>query len=144
MLVERLTIGNNNRMKLDEENGAFCPLYLHAIELVGRRWTGAILRALTVQGTMRFSDIIAAVPGLSDRLLSERLKQLECEGIVLRTVIPDHPVRIEYDLTEKGRALESVIAAVATWANDWLAKSPEVADDRAEREAIEANVERAE
>ena len=108
-------------MNIDRDSEAFCPLYLHAIELIGRRWSGAILRALTIHGTMRFSDITAAVPGLSDRLLSERLKELEQEGIVVRTVIPQHPVRIHYQLSEKGQALEAVIASVAAWAHDWLA-----------------------
>lgn len=111
-------------MNHDRDAEAFCPAYLHAIELIGRRWSGSILRALTIQGTMRFTDITAAVPGLSDRLLSERLKELEREGIVVRTVIPLHPVRIEYRLTEKGQALEAVIASVAAWAGDWLAESP--------------------
>ncbi|MDQ3958465.1 MAG: winged helix-turn-helix transcriptional regulator, partial [Actinomycetota bacterium] len=58
-------------------------------------------------------------PGLSDRLLSERLKELEHEGIVERTVTPSTPVRIEYRLTDKGRALASVVRAVADWAETW-------------------------
>ncbi len=99
---------------------AFCPNYHRAIELIGRRWTGAILRVL-LSGATRFSDITAAIPGLSDRLLSERLKELEAEGIVSRTVIPATPVRIEYGLTEKGRALSDVMAAISAWAETWLA-----------------------
>ena len=97
---------------------AFCPAYHRAIELIGRRWTGAILRAM-LSGEVRFSDIAASVPGLSDRLLSERLKELEGEGIVIRTVVPSTPVRVEYALTEKGLALHDVIAAVSTWAESW-------------------------
>lgn len=97
---------------------AFCPAYRHAIELVGRRWTGAILRAM-LSGEARFSDIAAAVPGLSDRLLSERLKELEQEGIVDRVVVPSTPVRVEYALTTKGQALHDVIVAVAAWAERW-------------------------
>ena len=103
----------------NESVPAFCPLYHRAVELIGRRWTGAILRVL-LSGATRFSDVTAAVPGLSDRLLSERLKELEAEGIVTRTVIPETPVRIEYRLTEKGRALGNVMAAVAAWAEEWL------------------------
>ena len=99
---------------------AFCPVYHRAVELIGRRWTGAILRVL-LSGATRFSDVTAAIPGLSDRLLSERLKELEAEGIVSRTVIPATPVRIEYRLTEKGRALGDVMAAIAAWAETWLA-----------------------
>ena len=97
---------------------AFCPRFHHAVELIGRRWTGAILRAL-MSGATRFSDIASSVPGLSDRLLAERLRELEAEGIVTRTVIPAMPVRVEYHLTEKGQALESAMGAVAAWAEQW-------------------------
>lgn len=102
---------------------AFCPAYHRAVEVIGRRWTGAILRVL-LSGEIRFSDITAAVPGLSDRLLSDRLKELEAEGIVTRTVIPATPVRIEYRLTEKGRALHDVVAAVSAWAETWQPAGP--------------------
>jgi DNA-binding HxlR family transcriptional regulator len=112
---------------------AFCPAYHRAIELIGRRWTGAILRAL-LSGATRFTDVTAAVPGLSDRLLSERLKELEAEGIVTRTVIPETPVRIEYRLTAKGHALSEVIAAVSAWAETW-ARSPEDRPEAPERPA---------
>ena len=105
---------------------AFCPAYHHAIEVIGRRWTGAILRAL-LSGATRFSDVTAAVPGLSDRLLSERLKELEAEGIVERTVYPETPVRIEYRLTAKGEGLGDVIAAVSTWAETWAGAPPDPA-----------------
>src|SRR3954469_1432965 len=103
---------------------AFCPAFYHAIVLIGRRWTGAILRAM-LSGEARFSDIASVVPGLSDRLLSERLKELEAEGIVMRTVVASTPVRVDYALTEKGQALSEVIAAVSTWAEQWLASMPE-------------------
>jgi DNA-binding HxlR family transcriptional regulator len=96
----------------------FCPAYTRAIEIIGRRWTGAIIRSM-LAGTTRFSEILAAVPGLSDRLLSERLKELEHEGVVSRTVTPSTPVRIEYSLTDKGRALGSVVYAVADWVETW-------------------------
>ena len=96
----------------------FCPAYSHAMEIIGRRWTGAIIRSM-LAGAGRYSEIVAAVPGLSDRLLSERLKELENEGIVARSVTPSTPVRIDYTLTEKGRALASVVREVATWAERW-------------------------
>jgi len=98
----------------------FCPAYHHAIELIGRRWSGVIIRAM-IHGATRFSDIHAAIPGISDRLISERLKELEAEGVVVRTVVPTTPVRVDYALTEKGRALGDVVAAVATWAETWCA-----------------------
>jgi DNA-binding HxlR family transcriptional regulator len=115
------------------EISAFCPDYQHAIELIGRRWTGAVVRAL-LSGAARFSDVAAAIPGVSDRLLSERLKELEAEGVVVRTVIPTTPVRVEYHLTPKGRALADVVVAVSDWANDWLApaETPAPARDSAD------------
>ena len=97
---------------------SFCPSYTHALEVIGRRWTGAIVRSM-LAGATRFSEILGDVPELSDRLLSQRLKQLESEGIVERTVTPTTPVRVEYSLTEKGRALASVVDAVAHWAEEW-------------------------
>lgn len=97
---------------------AFCPAYSKAIEIIGRRWTGSIIRSM-LSGASRFSEILGAVPGLSDRLLSERLKQLELEGIVQRTVVPSTPVRIEYHLTDKGQGLASVVRSVNDWAETW-------------------------
>ncbi|MCE7927757.1 MAG: winged helix-turn-helix transcriptional regulator [Dehalococcoidia bacterium] len=97
----------------------FCPRYHKAVELVGRRWTGAIIRSL-LAGRVRFTDIALSVPGLSDRLLSERLKELEAEDVVERLVFPETPVRIEYHLTQKGRALEKVVDAIADWAEEWI------------------------
>src|SRR5690606_26707928 len=85
----------------------------------GRRWTGAIIRAM-LAGAVRFTDIAATVPGLSDRLLSERLKELEQEGVVERTVYPETPVRIEYRLTEKGNQLAPVVEALSAWAERWV------------------------
>jgi DNA-binding HxlR family transcriptional regulator len=101
---------------------AFCPRFLHAVELVGRRWTGAILRAL-LSGPARYNEIRAIIPDLSDRMLSERLRELEAEGIVLRSVIPETPVRVQYSLTDKGRALEQAIMAIARWAEHWVEAS---------------------
>jgi DNA-binding HxlR family transcriptional regulator len=102
-----------------------CPNFHKAIELIGRRWTGAILRVMQ-GGATRFSDIADSVPGLSDRLLSERLKELELEGIIFRRVYPDIPVRIEYTMTEKGAALGEVLDAISHWAETWLANTPEL------------------
>ncbi|HLU36777.1 MAG TPA: helix-turn-helix domain-containing protein [Thermomicrobiales bacterium] len=95
-----------------------CPKYHAAIELVGRRWTGAILSAM-LMGATRFTDIIHAVPGLSDRLLSERLKELEQAEIVERIVHPETPVRIEYKLTQKGHELNTAVTALSDWAARW-------------------------
>jgi DNA-binding HxlR family transcriptional regulator len=96
-----------------------CQLYHRAVELVGKRWTGAILIVL-LDGPLRFSEIRHLVPDLSDRLLSERLKELEGEQIVERRVLDGAPVRVEYGLTSKGMALEPPVRALKAWANRWL------------------------
>jgi DNA-binding HxlR family transcriptional regulator len=128
-------------MKTEEVTGAICPNYHRAIELIGRRWTGAILLALS-HGAERFCALTAAVPGLSDRLLSERLKELEMEGIVRRTVLPTTPVTITYQLTEKGDALRGVMDAVGQWAQEWLApKRDNISHDACVRDALLASSE---
>jgi DNA-binding HxlR family transcriptional regulator len=96
-----------------------CRLYHRAVELVGKRWTGAILLVL-MDGPLRFSEIRQLVPALSDRLLSERLKELEGEDIVERRVLDGAPVRVEYGLTSKGQALEPAVRALKSWANRYL------------------------
>ena len=96
-----------------------CPFYHEAVELVGKRWTGAILRVL-MDGPLRFSEIAQAVPELSDRLLSERMKELEGRGIVERTVLPGPPLRVEYSLSQMGRELEPALSELQRWAGRWL------------------------
>src|SRR6266852_3344703 len=91
-----------------------CVRFHRAVELIGGRWTGAVIQLL-FNGRMRFAELRAAIPEISDRMLSERLRELEGEGVVRRHVIPETPVRVEYDLTEKGRALEQALAAVGKW-----------------------------
>ena len=100
-----------------KDRPACCSLYHHAIELVGKRWTGAILLVL-LDGPLHFSGIRQLVPELSDRLLSERLKELEAEGVVERKVLDGAPVRVEYSLTAKGRALEPALRALKDWARE--------------------------
>jgi DNA-binding HxlR family transcriptional regulator len=96
-----------------------CPFYHEAVELVGRRWTGAIISVL-MERPMRFSEVVQAVPELSDRLLSERMKELEGRGIVERTVHPGPPVRVEYSLSEMGRELGPALTELQDWAQRWL------------------------
>lgn len=96
-----------------------CPRFHRAVELVGRRWTGAILRAL-LDGASRFGEIQARVPDLSDRLLSERLKELEDAGIVVRAITGGRPVRVRYGLTARGEALRPVLESIGRWAEEWL------------------------
>jgi DNA-binding HxlR family transcriptional regulator len=96
-----------------------CTQYHRAVELIGKRWSGAILFVMT-NGPLRFSEIRHLVPDLSDRLLSERLKELEAENIVERRVYDEVPVRVEYLLTAKGHALEPVLRGIKSWANEWM------------------------
>jgi len=96
-----------------------CPFYHEAVELVGRRWTGAILSVL-LDGPMRFSEVGQAIPELSDRLLSERMKELESRGIVERTVHSGPPIRVEYALSEMGAELGPALAEIQAWARRWL------------------------
>ncbi|WP_281887331.1 helix-turn-helix domain-containing protein [Paenibacillus sp. YYML68] len=95
-----------------------CPRFEAAFEILGKRWTGLIVRAL-VQGPRRFKDISEMIPGMSDRMLAERFKELEAAGIISRHVYPETPVRIEYQLTDKGKALQPVMDAVQEWGETW-------------------------
>lgn len=96
-----------------------CPRYERAFEVLGKKWTGLILRIL-MSGPKRFSEFRGQVPEVSDRLLSERLKELEDQGIVNRIVHNTKPVLIEYELTDKGKALEPVVHQVQLWAEKWV------------------------
>lgn len=106
-------------MKATAETPALCTRFHRASELIGRRWTGAIIFLLLKQ-TCRFATLRDAIPGITDRMLSERLQELEDEGLTERTVIPDTPVRVEYALTKKGRALAEPIGAIADWAERYV------------------------
>lgn len=104
-----------------------CPLYHRAVELIGRRWSGAIIFVL-LDGRCRYSALRCAIPEITDRMLSERLKELEQEGIIERYVLPEPPIRVEYALTEAGRALATPVSALLAWAQAWL---PGTARDQA-------------
>ena len=97
-----------------------CPRYHEAVELVGKRWTGAILYVLLHHGQLRFTEIANAVPDLSDRLLSERMKELETRGLVERRVGGASPSRVEYELTPMGRDLAPALGELEAWAHRWL------------------------
>lgn len=102
----------------EEVRGAVCPHFHHAIELIGKRWTGAIVFALT-DGAKRYAELGKAIPGLSDRLLSQRLRELEEEGLVERRVEAGSPVRVTYSLTAAGRELDPVLSELKSWARRW-------------------------
>jgi DNA-binding HxlR family transcriptional regulator len=102
-----------------DDAAAVCPYFHEAIELLGKRWSGAIVHTL-LPGPKRFSELTHTIPQISDRLLSIRLKELEACGIVGRDVYEGAPVRVEYELTPKGRALEPAVTAIRSWAREWL------------------------
>lgn len=99
--------------------GVSCLTFQRAIEFIGRRWVGAILYVL-LDGPCRFNELLTKVPNISDRLLTERLRELEATGMVTRDVQPGPPVRVVYELTDAGRALTSVVQSISRWAEDWL------------------------
>ncbi len=101
-----------------------CSRFQRAVEFIGKRWVGVILFFL-LDGPARFNEILAGVPNLSDRLLTERLRELEAAGMVTREVQPGPPVRVIYTLTDAGRSLSDIIRAVADWSNEW---TPPLAD----------------
>lgn len=103
-----------------------CTRFHRASELIGRRWSGAILFLLLKQ-KCRFATLRDAIPDITDRMLSERLQELEEEGLVDRTVVPATPVRVEYSLTKKGRALTTPMNAIAEWAEKWIELPPATA-----------------
>jgi DNA-binding HxlR family transcriptional regulator len=103
----------------EQRAGTPCPLYHDAVELIGRRWTGAILAVLLETGPLRFRQIAQAVPDLSDRLLSERMRELEARGLVERTELE---VGVQYALTDMGRDLDTAVSELRTWAQRWLGR----------------------
>lgn len=101
------------------DHAEFCSQYHQAVELIGRRWMGVILLAL-MQRPRRFHEIAGMIPGISRRLLAERLRELEEKGLVLRRVIATSPVKVEYELTEAGLDLQEAVAAIRNWGEKWL------------------------
>src|SRR3984893_8791313 len=102
---------------------SLCARFHRAAELIGRRWTGAIFFVL-LRSRCRYATLRVAIPDITDRMLSERLQELEQEGIVERTVVPETPVRVENARTKKGRALAAAIDAMAAWAEKWVELEP--------------------
>jgi len=111
------------RSKSSPEAGALqaslCPRFHRAVELIGRRWSGAIIHVLFARAR-RFNELLTAIPGISDRLLTERLRELESVTIVRRQVEAGSPVRVYYELTERGRELEEPLRALGRWAERWI------------------------
>lgn len=115
-------MSHDSRVSSDTRPGC-CPLYHEAVELIGRRWTGAIVATLMdahPSQALRFGEIAQAVPQLSDRMLAERLRELEARGVVERRLSPDAPSRVAYALTDMGAGLEPAVIALKAWAQHWL------------------------
>jgi len=111
-------------MALNNSPAPVCARFHQAVELIGGRWTGAIIQTL-LQGTARYALIKASIPDITDRMLSERLRSLEAEELVTRRVAPQSPIRVEYELTAKGRSLESALLEISAWAERWIALESE-------------------
>jgi DNA-binding HxlR family transcriptional regulator len=107
----------------EHQPGSVCAVFHRAGELIGRRWTGAIISIL-LSGPHRFHAVTVAIPGISERLLAQRLRELEAEGLVSRRILPGPPVGVEYALTEKGADLEAAISALGTWGHRWIEPAP--------------------
>ena len=109
-------------MKKPSLDSGLCPRFQYAVELIGRRWNGAILFLLQ-NGATRFCELREGIPGITYPMLSARLRELESEGVVTRTVQDGSPVRIEYALSDKGQALSRVFGAIGDWSHDWVEPS---------------------
>lgn len=101
------------------EHTCICPKFEAAIEILAKKWTGLIIRVL-MEKTSRFRDIREQIPQMSERMLAERLKDLEAHGIIIRHVHAETPVRVEYELTQKGRDLTPVIESIQSWGEKWM------------------------
>lgn len=101
-------------------HATLCPRYHRAVELIGKRWTGAIVRTL-LSGPRRFNELLTQIPGISDRLLTERLRELEGAGVLRREVLPESPVRVQYELTTCGEELRPALDEIERWAERWIA-----------------------
>jgi DNA-binding HxlR family transcriptional regulator len=119
-----------------------CSRFHRAVELIGSRWTGAIIQTL-LQGKARYALIKSAIPDITDRMLSERLRSLEAEDLVSRQVIPESPVRVEYDLTIKGRELQNALREIGSWAERWIPlDEPKIAREKPDRSRHKRRIEK--
>lgn len=100
-------------------DSCLCPRFQKTFSILGKKWSGLIIEVLLL-GDRRFKDISEEIPAVSDRVLVERLKELEDEGIVLRTEKNEGPIKVKYSLTEKGKALEGVMNEIQLWSNNWI------------------------
>ncbi|MBM7579548.1 winged helix-turn-helix transcriptional regulator [Jeotgalibacillus terrae] len=100
---------------------SLCPKFEQAFQILGKRWNGVIIRVLA-DGPKRFSEIAEPIPQISNKILTERLKELEEHGLVIREVFPETPVRIEYRLSDMGESLTPILDGIQSWADKWMMK----------------------
>jgi DNA-binding HxlR family transcriptional regulator len=112
---------------MSEATPLVCSRFHRAVELIGSRWTGAIIQTL-LKGPVRYATIKSAIPDITDRMLSERLRSLESEDVLIRRVLPDSPIRVEYELTSKGSALQKALHEIAAWAETWIPANASATD----------------
>ncbi|WP_395320965.1 winged helix-turn-helix transcriptional regulator [Levilactobacillus parabrevis] len=104
-----------------EEGGvdfALCPRFEQTFSFLGKKWNGLIIDVLLQEGPQRFKDLAHKIPRCSDRVLVERLKELEYNGVIVRQTFPDNSL-IEYELTQKGEEFKDIMAAVHAWSDKW-------------------------
>jgi DNA-binding HxlR family transcriptional regulator len=106
-------------MPIEHEDNGACRAITQVFTLLGKRWTGLIIVTL-LDGPARFSRIVQKVPGMSDRMLSERLSELMAAGLVVREVVDGPPVNVHYRLTSQGEALRPALDELERWGNEQL------------------------
>lgn len=103
-----------------QDNYQLCPKFLKTFTMLGKRWNGLIISVLIEEGPQRYSELATKIPMVSDRVLAERLKELEEFGIIQRNEDPNNSKKVEYKLTEQGKDFESVMIDIQTWSQKWL------------------------
>ncbi|OJF95364.1 helix-turn-helix domain-containing protein [Alkalibacterium sp. 20] len=103
------------------QDKVICPKFEQSFAILGKKWTGLIIDVL-LDGPRRFKDLSQSISGVSDRVLVERLKELEKEGIVTKDLDDSCDMKSGYCLTEKGKALKNVMIEVQEWADQWVCK----------------------
>lgn len=99
---------------------SLCPKFEKAFAILGKKWNGLIIDVLLESGPQRFGELRQKIPVLSDRVLVERLKELESEGIIAREVCCSESSRLDYLLTEKGEDLQHAMEQIQQWAEKWV------------------------
>lgn len=105
----------------DSRSFCMCPKFEKTFSILGKKWNGLIIDVLLTEGQQRFKELAAKVNKCSDRVLVERLKELEVEGLVQKVAVPDS-CRVEYALTEQGADLADIMTAIHDWSEKWYAE----------------------